>query len=186
MPRGTTRHRRSSNARLGWPAGPSVTTVARYALVTDWHLDAPLERVWERLVAPEDWPLWWRFARAVVVLEKGDAQGIGALRRYTWSSRLPYRLTFEMRTTALERPRFIEGSAVGELNGTGRWELRPAGDASRVRYEWTVTTARGWMNLLAPVLAPVFAWNHDQVMHEGGRGLARQLGCRLLAFKRAH
>ncbi len=159
--------------------------MARYALVTDWHLDAPIDEVWEKLVAPEDWPRWWRFVQQVVMLEPGDAQGVGALRRYTWSSRLPYRLTFEMRTTALMRPRFIEGVAVGELNGTGRWELLPAGNASWLRYEWTVTTARGWMNLLAPVLAPVFAWNHDQVMLEGGRGLARHLGVRLLAFERS-
>jgi hypothetical protein len=138
------------------------------------------------LAAPEDWPRWWRFVQAVVMLERGDAQGVGALRRYTWSSRLPYRLTFEMRTTALARPRFIEGIAAGELNGTGRWELHSTGGASRVRYEWTVTTARRWMNLLAPVLAPVFAWNHDQVMLEGGRGLARHLGVRLLAFERSH
>ena len=159
--------------------------MARYALVTDWHLDAPRERVWEMLVTPEDWPHWWRFVQAVVVLDRGDAQGVGALRRYTWSSRLPYRLTFEMRTTALERPTFIEGIAVGHLNGTGRWELHPDGGTSRVRYEWTVTTARDWMNLLAPLLAPVFAWNHDQVMLEGGRGLARRLGCQLLGFERS-
>ncbi len=160
--------------------------MARYALVTDWHINAPIERVWDLLVAAEDWPRWWRYVQAVLVLEKGDAQGVGALRRYTWSSRLPYRLTFEMRTTALARPSFIEGIAVGELNGTGRWDLRPADNGSRVRYAWTVTTARGWMNALAPLLAPVFAWNHDQVMLEGGRGLARHLGVRLLAFERSH
>ncbi len=159
--------------------------MTRYALVTDWHLDAPVEQIWERLAAPEDWPRWWRFVRAVVLIEKGDAQGVGALRRLTWSSKLPYRLTFEMRTTALACPTFIEGIAVGELNGTGRWELRRTGNTSHVRYEWTVTTARGWMNLFAPVLAPVFAWNHDQVMLEGGRGLARSLGARLLAFQRS-
>ena len=28
------------------------------------------------------------------------------------------------------------------------------------------------MNLLAPVAAPVFAWNHDWVMRNGGEGLA--------------
>jgi len=39
-----------------------------------------------------------------------------------------------------------------------------------------------WMNLLAPLLAPVFAWNHDQVMAEGGRGLARHLGVTLRSY----
>jgi uncharacterized protein YndB with AHSA1/START domain len=61
----------------------------QYSLVTQWHLEAPIERIREALVAPEEWPRWWRYVEAVVELEKGDAQGIGALRRYTWSSRLP-------------------------------------------------------------------------------------------------
>ena len=37
------------------------------------------------------------------------------------------------------------------------------------------------MNLLAPFARPVFEWNHDWVMARGGEGIARLLGCRLLA-----
>ena len=32
------------------------------------------------------------------------------------------------------------------------------------------------MNLLAPAARPVFRWNHDQLMREGGQSLARRLG----------
>lgn len=155
----------------------------QFSLITHWHLDAPIERVWGALVAPENWPRWWRYVHAVVELEKGDAQGIGTLRRYTWSSRLPYRLSFEMRTTALERPIFIEGVAAGDLIGTGRWRLEPHDDSTRVQYEWTVVDGKKWMRMFAPLLSPMFAWNHDQVMHEGGRGLARHLGVALLAYE---
>ena len=41
---------------------------------------------------------------------------------------------------------------------------------------------RGAIPGVSPLLAPVFAWNHDQVMAEGGRGLARHLGVALVAF----
>jgi hypothetical protein len=37
------------------------------------------------------------------------------------------------------------------------------------------------MNLVAPLAAPVFRWNHNVVMHQGGEGLAVLLGARLLA-----
>jgi hypothetical protein len=152
-----------------------------YSLVTRWHLDAQVARVWDALVAVECWPCWWRFVDAIVELENGDADGVGALRRYVWSSRLPYRLSFEMRTTAVERYALMEAVATGELNGVGRWRLSTSGETTRVRYEWTVATAKRWMNLLSPILAPAFRWNHDQVMAEGGRGLARYLGVRLIA-----
>ena len=157
--------------------------MTQFSLVTHWHLDASIERVWEALVAVDDWPRWWRYVQAVVAIEKGDAEGLGSLRRYTWTSRLPYRLTFEMRTTALERPTLIEGVAVGDLKGTGRWHLRARGNSSWVRYEWSVTTEKTWMKILHPLLAPLFAWNHEQVMLEGGRGLANHLGVALIAFE---
>ena len=153
----------------------------RYALTTQWLLDAPIDRIWAALVAAEEWPRWWRYVDSVVPVEAGDADGIGAVRRYTWSSRLRYRLTFDMRTTALAPPTFLEGVAQGELNGRGRWHLDALARGTCVRYEWRVTTGRRWMSVLSPLLAPVFEWNHDEVMAEGGRGLARHLGVRLLA-----
>ena len=152
----------------------------QYALVTHWHLAASIERVWDAIHAVEDWPRWWRYVKAVVELQKGDANGVGAVRRFTWASRLPYSLSFEMRASQVKRPTFMEGIATGELTGRGRWHLAAEGATTRVSYEWTVETTRPWMNLLAPILGPAFRWNHGQVMAEGGRGLARHLGVVLL------
>jgi len=159
-------------------------TRSRYALTTEWVLTSPLEPIFDTLTAPETWPSWWRYVESATRIARGDAQGIGAIWRYTWTSRLPYRLTFDMTTTASERPHRLEGAASGELSGIGRWRLAREGDASRVRYDWIVTTTKRWMNGLAPLLAPVFAWNHDQVMAAGGRGLAAHLGVTFVAHRR--
>jgi uncharacterized protein YndB with AHSA1/START domain len=153
----------------------------RFALVTHWQLDAPIEPVWKALYAVEDWPRWWKYVRAVEELRPGDASGVGAIRRCTWASRLPYQLTFQMRSTVVDRPHRLEGEAIGELTGTGRWTLSEVGPATHVRYDWHVAATRRWMNVLAPLLEPAFRWNHGQVMAEGGRGLAAHLGVRLLA-----
>jgi len=155
----------------------------QYSLVTRWHLNAPIERVWDALVASEEWPKWWHFVKEVVEIKKGDAQGLGSVQRFTWTSRLPYRLCFEVRVKVLEKPHWIEGIASGDLNGTGSWKLDDFGDSTRVTYVWLVSTEKAWMNLLAPILAPVFTWNHDQVMQEGGKGMARHLGVSLLDFQ---
>ena len=152
----------------------------RFALVTYWHLDVPIEPVWEALYAVEDWPRWWKYVRAVEQLRAGDASGVGAIRRYTWASRLPYQLTFEMCSTIVDRPHRLEGEAIGELTGIGCWTLSESASGTQVRYDWEVATTRPWMNALAPILAPAFRWNHGQVMAEGGRGLAAHLGARQL------
>ena len=81
---------------------------------------------------------------------------------------------------AIERPFLIEAEADGELAGTGRWRFFDGGETA-VTYEWNVHTTRPWMNLLAPIARPVFRWNHNVVMHQGGQGLADLLGTRLLA-----
>jgi uncharacterized protein YndB with AHSA1/START domain len=156
--------------------------VKRYRFLTSWRFDVPVEPVWDALMQPENWPRWWPYVLAVRALESGDAGGIGAVHRFTWSSRLPYRLTFDSKITRLEPHARIEASASGDLVGTGRWDLSFEGHETAVRYEWIVSTAKPWMNLLAPFLAPAFRWNHDHVMAAGGRGLARHLGARLVEF----
>jgi hypothetical protein len=75
----------------------------------------------------------------------------------------------------------LEGQASGELEGMGRWRLYTAAETTAVLYEWEVRTTRPWMNRLAPLARPAFAWNHDVVMRQGAEGLARLLGARLVA-----
>jgi uncharacterized protein YndB with AHSA1/START domain len=155
--------------------------MADYQFVTIWRVDAPIERVYEAIRESDKWPEWWPGVKKVEELQAGDDEGVGNLRRYTWKSKLPYELIFEMRTTRVEPPRLLEGVAVGELDGVGRWTLTEISEGTEVRYDWRVKTTKTWMNLLAPIARPFFQWNHDVVMGWGGEGLARLLGARLLS-----
>jgi uncharacterized protein YndB with AHSA1/START domain len=156
--------------------------LARYEFLTTWLLDAPLDPVWETIYDAHSYPRWWRGVEAVVELEPGDenGQGVGHVARYTWRSRLPYRLEFDMRVTRVERPNLLAGQASGELEGEGTWRFYEGPAGTAVTYAWNVNTTRPWMNHLAPLLRPAFAWNHDVVMRQGGEGLARLLGARLI------
>ena len=60
----------------------------------------------------------------------------------------------------------IEAEADGELAGTGRWRFE--GRETAVTDQWNVRTTRRWTNLVAPVARPIFRWNHNAVMHQGG------------------
>jgi hypothetical protein len=147
----------------------------RFDLVSEWRLDASLERVWAELMAPQDWPLWWRAVKKVEPVKDGDANGIGTVRRFTWGTALPYTLSFNMTATRIEPMRIIEGRAQGELDGTGRWTLTPQGQSTHVRYDWMVDITNPWQVALAPILRPVFAWNHHKVMAWGLEGLTARL-----------
>jgi uncharacterized protein YndB with AHSA1/START domain len=150
--------------------------VTRFDLASEWRLATPIERVWAELSAPDNWPQWWRAVRKVELLADGDpATGVGARRMFTWGTALPYTLSFEMTATRVEPMTILEGRAHGELDGTGRWTLRSEGDGTYVRYDWMVDITRPWQVALAPVLRPVFAWNHNVVMGWGLQDLRTRL-----------
>jgi uncharacterized protein YndB with AHSA1/START domain len=137
--------------------------------------------VFQAIWDSDRWPSWWRGVEAVTTLEEGNGEGVGSLGRYVWKSKLPYRLEFETRITLVERPHRMEGQASGELAGTGTWRLYEEAGVTAAVYDWRVRTTAPWMNLLAPIARPVFAWNHDVVMGWGAEGLSKLLGARLLA-----
>ena len=122
----------------------------------------------------ERWPGWWRGVERISVLG-GDRY------RVAWRSRIPYELEFDFAVERTDPPRVMEGTATGELRGTGHWRLFQQDGVTAVLYEWNVETTKLWMNLLGPVASPVFDYNHDAVMRRGAEGLARRLDCILLA-----
>ena len=46
---------------------------------------------------------------------------------------------------------------------------------TEVTFDWDVRTTGLAMNVLAPLLCPLFSCNHHWVMAQGGRGLGRWL-----------
>jgi uncharacterized protein YndB with AHSA1/START domain len=154
---------------------------SQYQFVTHWQIAAPVERVWGVLNAPDQWPQWWRGVERVDLLRPSlDDLGTGAVRRYTWKSRLPYRLSFVMETTHVEPHSRIEGHATGELEGRGCWQLTCAHGMTHVQYDWQVNVNKRWMRWLAPLARPLFEWNHDVVMEWGRVGILRRLGLALV------
>ena len=146
--------------------------MAGYSFVTRWTVEAPLEKVWSAIYESDRWPSWWKGVEKVERIVPASGPGeVGSVRRFTWKSRLPYRLTFNMKVTRVEPMRVIESVAEGELTGAGRWSFETAGGGTCVRYDWNVRTTKLWMNLLAPVARPVFGWNHDVIMGWGLEGL---------------
>ena len=147
-----------------------------YEFVAIWRVEAPIDRVWNEIYQSKDWPTWWKGVESVVEIRKGDESGLGSIHRYTWKSKLPYKLSFDMQTVRIEPPVLLEGIAMGELQGRGLWQLSTEGDETVVRYDWKVETTKQWMNLISPIARPLFKWNHNVVMSWGAKGLEERLG----------
>jgi hypothetical protein len=154
--------------------------MSEYRFLTIWQLEAPLAGVCKAIENSLAWPEWWPGVEKVEELSAGDADGIGSVRRYTWKGRLPYRLTFDVQVTHMELQTMVEGVASGDVEGIGRWSFANDGALTVARYEWQVRPAALWMRLLSPVASPLFRWNHDILMQQGGEGLARRLNARLV------
>ncbi|AXF59028.1 MULTISPECIES: SRPBCC family protein [Leclercia] len=153
--------------------------MADYQFSTVWRVEASVQEVWEILCHPDLWPEWWESLEQIIELKKGDVRGIGALHRYTWKGALPYRLTFDIHVLTIQPLCLLEGEASGEVEGRGVWSLTERGRETIVRYDWDIRTNARWMNVLAPLAGPIFRWNHDRVMRDGAKGLARRLGRRV-------
>jgi uncharacterized protein YndB with AHSA1/START domain len=155
--------------------------LADYRFLTTWIVGAPIERVWDVIYAIERWPEWWRGVQSVTELFHGDSDGEGSVYRQVWRSKIPYGVRFDVTVREVRRPNLIAATAVGGLEGTGTFRLFEAPAGTAVTYDWAVRTTKAWMNAVAPVGRPLFAWNHHAVMKQGGVGLAQLLGVPLVA-----
>lgn len=152
-----------------------------YRFLTRWELQAPIETVWEAVSDLRTYTKWFPYFSEVSQIAPGDAAGVGSSYRVKVRGKLPYSLSFELEKVRQDPPRMLESKSTGQLEGTGRWELSQAGDVTTALYYWHVRTTRRWMNATAPLLRPLFAWNHHKVMDKDGTRLAAYLGVRLVA-----
>ncbi len=157
--------------------------MTQFSLTTTWLIEAPLEAVWDAIYESERWPTWWPYMFRVQESVRGELGDVGNVRRYTWRTRLPYRISFNAKTTRVERMALLEGAVDGELKGCGRWRFYRQDSVTAIRYEWEVNVNHSWLRRFVPLLRRAMKWNHDAVMLAGGRGLARHLGANFLGMK---
>ena len=150
-------------------------TATKFHLVSDWHFKAPLERVWAEIYASDDWPQWWKAVKEVTLVQDGRRDGVGAVRDFTWTTALPYRNRLRITATRVEPMTVLEGRSTGDLDGVGRWTFRDEDGGTHLHYDWIIELTKPWQRTLAPILRPVFAWNHYVVMGWGYEGLKSRL-----------
>jgi quercetin dioxygenase-like cupin family protein/uncharacterized protein YndB with AHSA1/START domain len=161
----------------GHAARPSLKTQQRlagavlaiagseYTFVDEWHVQAPIEDVYDVLADGTTYPGWWK----PVYL---DVRQDGEYTHQHFKGRLPYHLHTRTRTVHAERPYVIEGETDGDLRGRGVWTLSEDADGStHVRFDWRVHADRRLLKLLTPLLRPALRWNHNWAIARAVEGL---------------
>lgn len=151
----------------------------KYLFTTTWKIQAPIQDVWNAIYYSEQWPEWWKDFTSVVEIEKGDENSIGSIRVYKLKAWTFYTLSFNLLLTRRADLQYLEGSATGELEGTGSWQFSTQNGITTVTCVWNVETNIKWMNALAFLLKPLFRYNHGLVMKHGARALAAKLNAPL-------
>jgi hypothetical protein len=149
---------------------------AGFHLVSRWRVKGAVDDVYGVIDTPLAFTRWWSAVYlSVEEVDPGDANGIGRTLDLRTKGLLPYTLRWRATATETERPRRLVIEARGDLEGTGVWQFRQAGDWVEIDYDWTVAATKPWMARLAPLLKPVFAANHRWAMRQGLRGLEQEL-----------
>ena len=106
-----------------------------YHFVSTWRLQAPIEQVWDEIFHTERWSSCWKYVHRVDQLDPGDADGLGRRQHLVFTTRLPYRLGFDIRVRHLQPPTTLEAVA------TGSWRASGAGPSPQsTAGRWSATT----------------------------------------------
>jgi uncharacterized protein YndB with AHSA1/START domain len=152
----------------------------KYHLVSEFGLTSQRKAVWETLRAIRQWPSWWRWSKRVDVVRDASDAGVGAIYRNHIRTPLLYGFTYSGEIVNVDPPRTLELVSSGDLVGRARFDLSDGkAGGTHVLMTWLAETPKWWMNLMAPMSRPAFVWNHDHLMTDFGKGLAKASGGRL-------
>jgi uncharacterized protein YndB with AHSA1/START domain len=147
---------------------------ADYRFLDEWRLPVDVERVYDLVGRPLDYPRWWS---DVFLAAEGDGGEPEPGKRIEVVARgfLPYRLRFALTTLDCERPHRIHSRLDGDFEGTGTWLLEAEGGGTRAVLDWRPSVRKAGVRQLTPVLRPLFRSNHAWTMRRGLAAASREL-----------
>ena len=139
----------------------------------EWHLQAPIPVVWDKLSDIESWPQWWTAFRKSMVRITGTARQPTLLVNCEVQGVIPLTIRFCLELTNFHAPHLIKFKSSGDLVGSGEFQLGPVDGATRVTVRWDVRGKGFALSMLSafPLTRILLRWNHELIMKSGHRAL---------------
>ena len=137
---------------------------------------APIERVFDLISHPLDYPRWWpEVYLDVKEIEPGNEYGLGRLIDLHTKGFLPYTLRWQARTIEIYEPFRVAIDATGDFVGRGIWTLSSNDAMTDVNFDWKLRADKPLLRRLSFALKPFFSANHRWAMARGEAALRREL-----------
>lgn len=149
--------------------------MAHYTFVDHWTIRAPIDTVFDHIVRARTYREWWPGYESVELAPGAEPPRVGSIARMLVRSPFGYGLRLDVEIAELDPPRRLLTVSRGDLAGTGLWEFRTVGGATRARWTWSVESSHPLLNALEPVAKKLFEASHNYVSGQGRRGLKRLL-----------
>lgn len=146
------------------------TKNVNYNFTSVWHINSPLAQAEAAIQDVANWPRWWP-SLTTVNIQKETTSLIGSEANLSWRAALGYMLQLQITITERKPGSKLAFTSEGDLTGGGEWLFVGKGSQTAMTINWRVSTTKPWMNLLAPLLKPVFIASHHKVMRDGEKGL---------------
>lgn len=150
-----------------------------YEFLTEWHVAASRELIYDILKEGKDYPRWWPEVYLNAEFEpSGREDHVGDRVHFLTKGWLPYRLRWTAEVVRHSKPHTIEIKATGDFVGRGIWLLdsNDSDDAeTKVMFDWRLRADKPLLRWLSPIFKPIFRWNHAWAMARGYESLCSEV-----------
>ena len=147
-----------------------------YHMESLWRVRATAEEVFDIIMKAEDLPRWWPSAFvSALPIQSGDDTGAAKVTRLVTRGFLPYRLVWHVVAEEVVRPTRLVNRVWGDFEGAGTWTLTQDGEWTTIHYDWRISVHMPLVQVLSPVMKPLFVANHRWAMAKGEESLRLEL-----------